>query len=59
MYPNPATIAVRIPSVPVGHQVQLLDAVGRITHTLHVAHDATVSVRGVTPGLYVVHAYNA
>ncbi len=59
LYPNPATTAVRIPSVPVGNQVQLLDAVGRITRTLLVGTDATVSLQGVTPGLYMVRATDA
>lgn len=59
LYPNPAASTVHLPTVPVGSQVQLLDAVGRVAHTALVAPNATISVRGVVPGLYVVHAADA
>ncbi|UOG74570.1 T9SS type A sorting domain-containing protein [Hymenobacter tibetensis] len=59
LYPNPATTSVHLPSVPVGNQVQLLDAVGRIARTTVVAPGGSVSLQGVTPGLYVVRATDA
>jgi hypothetical protein len=59
LYPNPATTTVRLPTVPVGSRVQLLNAVGRLTHTAVVTTSAIVSLQGVAPGLYVVRATDA
>lgn len=59
LYPNPATSAVYLSGVSARSEVQLLDALGRVVRTTTIASDATVSVRGLTAGLYVVRAIDA
>lgn len=59
LYPNPASNTVHLPAVPIGSQVQLLDAVGRIVRIMMVTSGANVSLQGVPPGLYVVRATHA
>ncbi|MBG8553679.1 T9SS type A sorting domain-containing protein [Hymenobacter guriensis] len=56
MYPNPATDQVRLPGLPTGTRVQLLDALGRIAHETTVSAAAQVSVLGLAPGLYTLRA---
>ncbi|RSK46262.1 T9SS type A sorting domain-containing protein [Hymenobacter perfusus] len=56
LYPNPATDAVMLSGVPVGSHVQLFDALGREVRTALVMSNATVSVRGLIPGLYTLRA---
>ena len=56
LYPNPANTTVHLPTVPVGSRVQLLDAVGRIIRNTVVTAGATISLQGVTLGLYAVRA---
>ena len=58
LYPNPATGAVRLVGAPVG-PVTVLDAVGRVVRVATIQAgqaEATLSVEGLTPGLYVVRA---
>ena len=56
LYPNPATTTVHITGVPAGSQVQLVDALGRFAYTSLVTTDATISLQGITPGLYTLQA---
>jgi hypothetical protein len=56
LYPNPATTAIHLPSIPVGSRVELLDSVGRVVRTAVVTSGATVALQGLTPGLYAVRA---
>ncbi|WP_375378214.1 T9SS type A sorting domain-containing protein [Hymenobacter cellulosilyticus] len=58
LYPNPATNQVTLPGLAVGTRVQLLDAVGRTVHATTVDTNASISLRDVAPGWYVVRATN-
>ncbi|MFD2718931.1 T9SS type A sorting domain-containing protein [Hymenobacter monticola] len=55
-FPNPATHLVRVPSLPAGTPVQLLDALGRVARETRVSAASEVSVLGLAPGLYTLHA---
>ncbi|UOQ71419.1 T9SS type A sorting domain-containing protein [Hymenobacter cellulosilyticus] len=57
--PNPATTTLSLPSLPAGTPVQLLDALGRVVRQTTVSAAAQVSVRGLAPGLYTLHATDA
>jgi len=59
IYPNPATNKVHLPGLTSGSQVQLLDAVGRIARTTVLSSEASVSLEGVTPGVYTLRATDA
>ena len=55
-YPNPATTAdaVRLPTLPAGTQLTLLDGLGRVAR--RQAAGATLPLAGLAPGLYLVQA---
>jgi hypothetical protein len=59
LYPNPATTSVHLPGLPAGTQVQLLDGLGRSVRTTSLTHEMKVSVEGLAPGLYNLHATDA
>jgi hypothetical protein len=58
-YPNPAHDQLHLPVLPAGSRVELIDALGRVTRTDLVSVTATVSVRGLAPGLYTIRATDA
>lgn len=57
--PNPATTTVRLPGLPAGRPVQVFDQLGRLVRTAALASDASFSVMGLPPGLYLVRATDA
>jgi hypothetical protein len=62
LFPNPARELVRVGSLPTNvAAVQLIDALGRVISTTPAAADgiATLAVRGLTPGVYIVRAGTA
>ena len=58
-YPNPATTRLQLPALATGTRVQLRDALGRLARETPVAADASISVLGLAPGLYSLHAADA
>lgn len=58
LYPNPAHALLRLPQLPSGTPVQLLDALGRVARITTVAAGA-VSVHGLPAGLYQLRALDA
>ncbi|KAA9327622.1 T9SS type A sorting domain-containing protein [Hymenobacter busanensis] len=59
LFPTPATAYVRVPALPAGTAVQLVDALGRVARTTTVSAAAQVSVRGLPAGLYTLRAPGA
>ncbi|SES81353.1 hypothetical protein [Hymenobacter actinosclerus] len=57
--PNPANGRVRLRGLPAGRPVEVFDGLGRRVRTALLAPDASFSVRGLTPGLYVVQTTDA
>ncbi|RFP63487.1 T9SS C-terminal target domain-containing protein [Hymenobacter lapidiphilus] len=57
--PNPATGRVRLLGLPAGRPISVFDQLGRLVRTAPLAPDASFSVHGLTPGLYVVRAVDA
>ena len=57
--PNPATSRVRLSGLPAGRPLKILDGLGRAVRTATLAPDASFSVQGLAPGLYLVRALNA
>jgi hypothetical protein len=58
-YPNPTNAYIHVPALPVGTPVHVLDALGRVARASTVSAAATVSVQGLAPGLYTLHATDA
>ncbi|PJJ60940.1 T9SS type A sorting domain-containing protein [Hymenobacter chitinivorans] len=59
LYPNPATTQVHLPGLAAGTRVQLLDPLGRLARETQVSGTGQVSVQGLRPGLYTLHATTA
>ncbi|SDX36765.1 SBBP repeat-containing protein [Hymenobacter psychrophilus] len=57
--PNPATSRVRLIGLPAAQPVQVFDPLGRLVRTATLAPDASFSVQGLAPGLYLVRAVDA
>lgn len=59
LHPNPATSYVRLASLAPGSAVQLVDVLGRVAREMAVSAAGEISVRGVTPGYYLLRATDA
>jgi hypothetical protein len=59
VYPNPARTQVHLPSLVPGAYVQLVDRLGRTARLAQVLPEATISVQGLLPGLYLLRATDA
>ena len=58
-FPNPATSQVQLRGVAAGSAVDVLDGLGRVVRTTRLPADATISVQGLTPGLYLLRTQDA
>ncbi|MBC6699130.1 T9SS type A sorting domain-containing protein [Hymenobacter sp. BT190] len=59
LYPSPTHDQLHLPALPAGTPVRLLDALGRLARETTVSAAAQVSVQGLRPGLYTLHATNS
>ena len=57
--PNPATSRVRLSGLPAGQPIEVFDGLGRLVRTATLPPDATISVQGLAPGLYLLRARDA
>ena len=57
--PNPATSRVRLSGLPAGQPIEVFDGLGRLVRTATLPPDATLSVQGLAPGLYLLRARDA
>jgi hypothetical protein len=54
--PNPATTQVVVSGLPMGSSVHLMDALGRLVRQTTSSAAGDMSVQGLIPGLYLLHA---